>query len=198
MIQKLKGRNVMANKILCCGVLQEEMEYILKGKNNIEIEYMEAGLHTDLKKLESSITNSLNQQQSSLSVLLGFGTMCHPDMELIADKFGSRVVQAKNCIEMLLGEKLKELDAEARTFYITSGWLENWRKIFIEQLKWDPIDARQNFGFYERIMLLDTGIIPLDDEKILEFFEYTQVPIAIMPVELDYFRSLVFTQIINI
>ncbi|QDR82844.1 DUF1638 domain-containing protein [Sporomusa termitida] len=72
--------------------------------------------------------------------------MCHPDIENIAADCGSNTLPAKNCIEILLGGRLKELDAQAKMFYITGGWLENWRKIFIEQLKWDSIDARQNLG----------------------------------------------------
>lgn len=118
------------------------------------------------------------------------GSLCHPEMEKIASEQGAAVMKAVNCIEMFIGEdKMKELEAEARTFYLTSGWLENWEKIFIEGLKWDTIDARQNLGFYDRILLLDTGLIPLDEEKIFEFFEYSQVPIEILPIDLDYFRS---------
>jgi hypothetical protein len=72
--------------------------------------------------------------------------------------------------------------------YRKGGDLENWRKIFVEGLKWDEIDARQNFGYYDRILLLDTGITPVDDEKILEFFDYTQVPVEILPIDLEHFR----------
>ena len=185
----------MTKKILCCEILRPEIEQLLKGKNNIDIQYLEAGLHADLKKLELSIKTSLESMGNTQDVLLGFGTMCHPEMELIAANYGRNVLQAKNCIEMLLGDKLKELDAESRTFYITGGWLVNWRKIFIEQLKWDNIDARQNFGFYDRILLLDTGLIPLEDEKILEFFEYTEVPIEIMAIDLDNLKKLLFAHL---
>jgi hypothetical protein len=38
---------------------------------------------------------------------------------------------------MLLGPEMARLDSEAKTFYITGGWLENWRHIFIDGLKWD-------------------------------------------------------------
>ncbi|HWR44834.1 DUF1638 domain-containing protein [Sporomusa sp.] len=184
----------MANKLLCCEILRTEIEQLLKEKT-VEIQYLEAGLHADLKKLEHAIKTGLENMGNNNDVLLGFGTMCHPEMELLAANYGKNTLQAKNCIEMLLGDKLKELDAQSRTFYITSGWLENWRKIFIEQLKWDSIDARQNFGFYDRILLLDTGLIPLEDEQILEFFEYTQVPIEIIPIELDNLKKLLFANL---
>jgi hypothetical protein len=36
---------------------------------------------------------------------------------------------------------------------------------------------------------MDTGINPLSEEEILEFFDPIQVPIEIQPIRLDYFRS---------
>ena len=182
-------------KLLCCEILRAEIEQLLKTKQNVEIHYLEAGLHADLKKMETAIKTALAGIGSNEDVLLGFGNMCHPELESIAADYGANVLAGKNCIEILLGDKLKEFDAEARTFYITNGWLENWRKIFIEQLKWDKIDARQNFGFYERIVLLDTGLIPIEDETILEFFEYTEVPVEIVPIELDNLEKLLGTHL---
>lgn len=179
----------MVQKLLCCEILRNEIEQVLQGKN-VEIKYLEAGLHTDFKKLANAIGNALDSMGNSAEISLGYGTMCHPDLETMACAKGIKVMQAKNCIEMLLGDKLTELDAESRTFYITGGWLENWRKIFVDQLKWDKVDARQNFGFYERILLLDSGLVPIDDEKILEFFDYTEVPIEILPIDLSNLEKL--------
>lgn len=58
---------------------------------------------------------------------------------------------------LLGGQEMAQLDAEDRTFYLIGGWLANWRKIFIEGLKWDKVDARLNFGYHDLILLLDTG-----------------------------------------
>jgi hypothetical protein len=178
----------MSKKLLCCEILRNEIEQLLQGKN-IEVEYLEAGLHTDFKKLEAAVNNAL-ESMGNCGVSLGYGTMCHPAMEAIASAKGSKVMQAKNCIEMLLGDQLAELDAQSRSFYITGGWLANWRKIFVEQMHWDKVDARQNFGFYERILLLDTGLVPIDEEMILEFFDYTEVPIEVLSVNLDNLEKL--------
>lgn len=111
-------------------------------------------------------------------------------MEELIARTGCRGLQARNCIEMLLGDKMEAMDKEARTFYLTTGWLNNWQKIFVEGLKWDKIDARQNFGFYDRIVLLDTGLTPLDDEKILEFFDFAEVPVEIIPVDTKHLKKL--------
>jgi len=175
-------------KILCCGVLRPELEHLL-AEQNADITYIDAALHVDLDKLAQSVTENLrgiNENQ----IPLVMGNQCHPEMEQIAAEHGGRVIQAKSCIEMLLGEKIEHLDAEAKTFYLTSGWLENWRQIFMEGLGWDTIDARQNFGYYDRILLLDTGILTIDDMTLLEFYDYAQVPVEIISVDLDNLRQL--------
>jgi hypothetical protein len=177
----------LAKNILCCGVLHHEIEYLLKG-GNTNVKTVNPGLHVDFKKMASAITSSLDEMGEDEAIVI-IGNQCHPDMCNIISGHG-RIIQAKNCIEMLLGDKMAQLESEARTFFMTVGWLENWQDIFVEGLKWDSIDARQNFGFYERILLLDTGVIPVDEEKVLEFYDYTQIPIEIMPISLDYFRDL--------
>jgi hypothetical protein len=173
----------LPDKVLCCGILKQEIECLVKDKN-IEMHYFDPALHVDFDKLEESLTCTLNNMAAGNTVLV-FGTKCHPDMENIAAKHGARIIRAGNCIEMLLGDGMAQLDAEARTFYFTGGWLANWRKIFIEGLKWDKVDARQNFGYHERILLLDTGFFPIDDEELLEFFEYTGVPIEVKSINLE-------------
>jgi len=91
---------------------------------------------------------------------------------------------------MLLGESFPRLDAECRTFYLTGGWLDNWRKIFIDGLKWDAVDARNNFGYFDRMLLLDTGIITVSEGKVLEFFDYTGVPVEIIKIGLENLQQL--------
>lgn len=179
----------MSKVILCCGILQKEIEHLLQGRE-VELRYIDPGLHTNLDLLEVEVVRALGELNADQIPLI-LGTQCHPELEELAAGHGGRLIKAKNCIEMLLGEKMTELDAAGNSFYLTGGWLENWVKIFRDGLKWDEIDARQNFYIYDRILLLDTGIIPLDDEKMLEFFEYTQTMVEIMAVDLDHLRLVV-------
>lgn len=178
----------MPRKMLCCSILSHELELLVNDRD-IEIHYVDAAMHVDQNRLAKSITDTLGNI-GEVNIPLIIGTQCHPELEKIVAELGGRVIQARSCIEMLLGDKMSCLDAEANTFYLTTGWLENWRKIFIEGLKWDRVDARQNFGYYDRILLLDTGINPISDEEILEFYDYTQVPVEIMPVDLNHLRQL--------
>jgi len=177
----------LAKNLVCCGILEQEIRHLLKDRQT-NIKFIDPGQHVDLASLAGALAKTAGEIDGSDTAFV-IGQHCHPDMaDLISGK--GNIVQAKNCIEMLIGDDLAKYDGEARTFYITAGWLENWRKIFIDGLKWDAVDARQNFGFYDRILLLDTGLAPIDEEKVLEFFEYTEVPIEIVSINLDHFRKI--------
>ena len=56
---------------------------------------------------------------------------------------------------------------------------------------WDEIDGRINFGMYDVIVLLDFGLEPIDDMDVLEFFDFTQTLVDIVPADLDWFRERV-------
>ncbi len=181
----------MKQHLVCCGILRREVGLLLE-RNMLpatEVQYMPAGLHVDLDKLRVALERALSSEQDSAGLLLLYGRQCHPEIAGIAEQFGATLAApggCRDCIALLLGkETLAELNAEAKTFFITPGWLENWEQIFKEGLGWDSVDARQNFGYYERIVLLDTGAGTLDDEKVLAFFDYTGVAIEIRPITLD-------------
>ncbi len=182
----------MPKNILCCGILKPELEFILR-EQNLKVDnvnFLETALHVDFELLAGSLLSSLRRIGSKDTVLV-IGTQCHPEMERMTAQQGVQIVRARNCIEMLLGpQKMAALDAEAKTFYLSPGWLENWRRIFIQGLQWDTVDARLNFGFYDRLLVLDTGVTPINEEQVLEFFDYTQVPVEVMPVDLTNFRQL--------
>lgn len=56
-------------------------------------------------------------------------------------------------------------------------------------LGWDTVDVRMNLGRYDRILLLDTEVVPINDEEVLMFYDLVQVPVEIEPVDLTYFKS---------
>ena len=156
----------------------------------LNIIYTAPALHIEFDKLKDTILNSLNQAGSGMKQVLLFGSMCHPDIDVFTEPYQVVRLEPRNCIELILGkEALQEKEKSARIFYLTPGWLEHWREIFRQAQGWDEIDARQNFGFYDKILLLDTGVAELSEEVILEFYEYTQVPIEIEAVDLTIFKS---------
>lgn len=180
----------MKKTFIGCSMLQDEINKIISEiglQNNIL--YIDAALHVNLDQLEDALTEKLNHVSEKAQPIILVGNKCHPNIVPLTDKYQGKIVNSSNCIELLLGDKMSDLDQEAKTFYITSGWLARWRDIFVKGLGWDSIDARQNFGRYDRIILIDTGFDKISDEELLEFFEYTQVPIEIYTTTLENLKS---------
>lgn len=172
-----------------CSMLEKEIKQVMQelGLQN-KIVFIDAALHVNLERLEEAVRRRLDETSHIGKPIILVGNKCHPDMDTITKEYDGQIVPWGNCLELLLGDKMKELDKEAKIFYITSGWLEKWKEIFITGLGWDEIDGRQNFGFYDKILLLDLGT-PIDDMDLLEFYEFTQVPIEPYPISLDNLRK---------
>jgi hypothetical protein len=131
------------------------------------------------------------KEEDSDKKLLLYGSMCHPDIARMADEYGAALPCEGNCIDMFLSpERKKELEGGENVFFMTSGWLQYWRDIFQLGQGWDTIDARINFGRYDKCLILDSGSYDISEEEIFDFFEYIQVPIDIEPLTLDHFKNI--------
>jgi hypothetical protein len=146
--------------------------------------------------LEERLGQALTEEDASgtkdLRLLIGNG--CLPQMADIAKERNIPLLNFKNCLEAILGlEKLRELEKD-RTMVITPSWIR--RAWFAPEgmrtlLGWDNTDFRQNFGRYDRILVLDPGFEPLTDLEILEAFEIIEVPIEVEPLSLENFEKVI-------
>ncbi len=136
-----------------------------------------------------AFVEALDKVNVEEKAILFYGSMCHPEIAEFTEKYHVVRLAPGNCIELILGKEQQEIEKSAKVFYLTTGWLQHLRDIFRQEQGWDEIDARQNFGYYDKILLLDTGVAEFSDEEILEFFEYTQVPIEIKRVDLGTFKE---------
>jgi hypothetical protein len=124
--------------------------------------------------------------------MLLYGRMCHTDMAGITKDTGVIYPRTSNCVEAFLSpEKKKEMDATGNVYYLTMGGLKLWREIYQQGHGWDAVDARINFGSFDKIVVLDCGLFEITDEALFEFFEFTQTPVEVMPISLDYFKGQV-------
>ena len=142
----------------------------------------------NLDKLETTLKQALKDAaEEGADVRVLFGNGCHPDMCHIINNHGGKILGAKNCVESFCHESIDELE-QNRTMVITPGWIRFFPNL-MAAAGWDEVDVRQNFGRYDRFLLMDTGINPLSDEEILAFYDLTQVPIEIQHISLDHFRA---------
>lgn len=184
--------------IICCGVLAEELELICQEEEiTAEKYYIDPALHVDFDKLRARLIDVLAEVSHKHEDLIIIFGDCYPDIDQTITRYNGNRINAQDCIWALLGDKKEDLDSQGDIFYLTSGYLKHWRDIFASQngLGWDPIDARQNFGFYDKIILLDTGVREIPEEEILEFFEYTRIPVEPIEIDLTYFKKLVLNRL---
>jgi hypothetical protein len=186
-----------------CDIFREEIEWVLSRHPEIKARghWLKAGLHNDMIILEEKLGVALDEEREKgaedLRLLIGSG--CLPHMPEIAKERGLPLLKYKNCLEAILGPaKLRELE-QNRTMVITPAWL---RKAWFAEdgmralLGWDNTDFRQNFGRYDRILVLDPGFEPLTDMEILEAFEVIEVPIEVEPLSLENFETVI-TEFLN-
>ncbi len=173
-------------KVVGCAVFRAEAEHVL-GEAARQIEWISPGLHVDLGRLERVLDERLGSE-GALCLLAG----CHPALDRLLHERGGRRLPGKDCIAVFIDEEERKRLEGRLAFVMTPGWLDHWREIFQEALGWDGVDARQSFGLYDTIVLLDFGLAPIDDMALLEFFEFVQVPIEVMSASLDRFREAIW------
>ncbi|GHV29378.1 hypothetical protein AGMMS4952_15030 [Spirochaetia bacterium] len=188
--------NVQPISVLSCGIYQLELEKILPEIQEelgagLSVQYLPPALDVNADRLAKGIREGLYALAGKKTMLL-YGRMCHTDMAGITKDTGAVYPQTANCVEAFLSpEKKREMDATGNVYYLTMSGLKLWREIYRQGHGWDEVDARINFGSFDKIVVLDCGLFEITDEALFEFFEFTQTPVEVMPVSLDYFKETV-------
>lgn len=178
--------------IICCCTIKKEVEYILKeiGLKD-EVVFLNGHLH-DYGSLKRDLTEQLKKkkEKDNNPTIVIIGQACHPDMNSILDQHSAVCLNTANCFEALLGSEKERLDKESNTGYLTSGYVE-----WVKHIGWTEVDARIYMGFFDRVILLDTGLVEISDEKILDLFDFIQVPIEIIKVNLEHLKKVIMEAI---
>jgi hypothetical protein len=182
----------LGSAIIVCGILKAETAAILEREGlAVPVFTLAPAPCIDYAVLERQLEGALRRASAVADDVLVVIGRCHPDIDAIVARFGARRLDMRDCFEALLHrDERRRLDRESNTFYTMATWLPHWRRAIAQGMRWDDVDARQHFSRYARILLLDTGLHPIADEQVLEFFDFTGVPIEVRPVGLDNLRAL--------
>jgi hypothetical protein len=175
-------------KLVACEIFRQEME-IIAPEIACRATWLPAGLHVNLDRLKAALETALEGTQRTVCL---YGA-CHPEIDDLLGRSGGCRLPGKDCVAAFLPEEKRREYEARRAFVMTPGWLRHWREIFRESLGWDEVDARQNFGFYDIVILLDFGLEMIDDMDVLEFFEFIQKPVEIVPADPEQFRRLLLS-----
>jgi len=191
----LKGKSLVA-----CGTLRREIR-ALSDKGAIEpdrIFFTPPGLHEWPAKLEEMLQPQLGKaREASPEVIVLYGEKCFidigdpvRDLDALLGERGPefRRVRAKNCVDMLVAREEREsIAGEEKIYWLTPGWVENWKYIF---RFWDEGKANEMFPAYGKAVVLDPlgyydEILEKDPEKILGISDWMKIPLEAHPVGLD-------------
>ncbi|MGD1074539.1 MAG: DUF1638 domain-containing protein [Thermodesulfovibrionales bacterium] len=177
---------------ISCGIFKEELEYLVKEKGlDWDIVFLAAALHVNFDKLKAGLVEALEEKRKpGMDLRVVYGS-CHPEMSGILDRYGARKIKALNCLEAMVGpDEMKRLHAEAKTFFLSAGWVNNWEGMFALGKEDLDLDFKSMFRSYERIVVFDTGVIPINEEKVLKFREFSGLRIERRRITLDHLFGL--------
>lgn len=179
--------------VISCGIFREELEYLSREKGlDWDITYLDAALHVNFDKLKAKLVQTLEERRKDereLKVLYGH---CHPEILEILEKYGAKKMNAGNCLEAVVGpEEIQRLDSEAKSFFLTAGWVNNWRRMFDLGKADFNYDFRSMFAQYERVIVFDSHVVPINEDSVKEFREFTGLPVERISITLDHFFNLV-------
>ncbi|MEN8199975.1 MAG: DUF1638 domain-containing protein [Thermodesulfobacteriota bacterium] len=179
--------------LIACPIFRRELESVLVELNLVpNIHYMHYTIHNNPLIMEEELREGVEKAAAGgeeVRLLVGMHCKGKRDMAEVVDGCGGRIPQARNCIDILIGDELAKKLQKNRTSLMTPAWIRMINQSIAEG-QWSITDARLNLGWYNKILILDTGVDPLSDEQIIEFYDLTQVEIDILPVTLDHFKSL--------
>jgi len=178
--------------IISCGIFKAELEYLLKKKGrSTSVRFLDPALHVNFDRLKECLVQALEEsRRCSEPVTVLYGN-CHPEMQKIIDHYGATKIDARNCIEAIVGrDELCRIDAEAKSFYLTAGWINNWREIFAAGVADLDLDFSSMFKDYKRVIVFDSGVIPIDEDMVAAFSRFTGLPVERRAISLDRLSRL--------
>ncbi|MDD2836536.1 MAG: DUF1638 domain-containing protein [Methanothrix sp.] len=180
--------------IIACGIFEKEIEALRSELGfPFEAHYLGAGLHVDFDDLKGALVAELEkcQNNGTEGMIVVYG-QCHPQIDEILRPYHALLVACQNCVDAFITRKGMENKAkDGLFFYLSPGWLDAWKDIF-RRLNWGVEEARMQMGSFRGCVYLDTMKDAQErQEELLEFFDFTNLPFEILPVDLGYFKSLI-------
>jgi hypothetical protein len=134
--------------------------------------------------MKEELTQNFDKLKSEKTLTL-YGSGCHTEISTILKEYNTVLPKEKNCIEIVLNSNVKaEIDKGGNMIYLTAGWLKAYREVF-----WQDMYAGTIVG--DKSIYLDCGKNLISDEELLEFFDFSNLPIETQRITLDNFKNRV-------
>ena len=178
---------------ISCGIFREELGYLIREKGlDWNVVFLDAALHVNFDKLKAKLVEALEENRKTGAKIKVIYGHCHPHIREILERYGAKRIAAGNCLEAMVGaEEVLRLNAEATSFFLSAGWVNAWEDMFTLGKEDFDFDFKTMFANYRRIIVFDTGVIPIDEEKVRKFSDFTGLPVERRMITLDRLLDLV-------
>lgn len=177
---------------ISCGIFRDELQYLLKEKLlDAKVVFLDSALHVNFDRLKEKLVAALeeNKSRAGMKVLYGY---CHPEIMDILDRYGAKKLDAPNCLAAMAGAgQIAQIDREGKAFYLTTGWANNWETIFATGRRDFNLDFKNLFSGYRRIVVLENGVTPVNEENVRKLSEFAGLPVERKKITLDHFLELI-------
>lgn len=163
----------MNTLIVACNTIKDELNMAInKTDCQYPILWIDSGLHMYPDSLRKRLQDELDHISNVEQVLLAFGFCGNALMGVTAPNYRIILPRVDDCITLLLGscKKRKEICDEMGTYFLTKGWLDYEKNIWVEYQ-----DTVKRMGkeradrvykimlqHYKRLGVINTGAYNLD------------------------------------
>jgi len=161
--------------LVACRVMEPELEAARGAENNVEIRYLDQGLHRTPQKMSAVIQEQVDKAAVYAGrIVIGYGLCSNGVVGVMARRQGLYLPHCHDCIAFFMGSHqtyLKAFDARPGTYYLTPGWVaEKKDPLGIIEEDYAPRLGREKalwvmeeeLKHYTHIALINTGVGSID------------------------------------
>jgi hypothetical protein len=172
---------------IACSIFRQEIRRLQEaGSLAVPVKFLSSMLHITPDILDRTLKEVVARETAQGNrVVMAFGDCC-AHMEGFEDPQKAIRTTGINCCEIVLGtEEYRRLRKDG-AFFVMPEWAQRWQEVFHEALGLSPANAREFMKeMHTRLIYLDTGQMPIPQDKLAEMVEYTGLPLEIRAVSLE-------------
>lgn len=150
--------------IVGCGILEYELKKVVQTvETPVDIRILPAELHLYPLQLKKELEHALQITDTAFVV---YGKCC-PGIDDLCKAYNAQRIKGETCYDIVAGEKVRQLlQEEPGTYFLLPRFCEEFERLTRE------LDLKKTrdtlFKNYKRLILLDTGVIPVDTDFVVK------------------------------
>lgn len=182
--------------IVACDVFEDALRRFAARNadgRDLDLRFLDIRYHSDYDGMEDAIRETTERARAAGAdrVLVGYGAVCHPEMERIVAESDAELLPTINCIDAFAGAEAHAEVFRDDLLFVTPGWLEK----LLPSARADP----DRFAGLDRIVFQnpvdvdraanDSDGAPVED-RLAELAEVTGLPVERREGDPDAFAEL--------